>query len=246
MSRTTLLAVLAAVAMGGLRAAAEQPEILVEVTPEQVYEGQPVRYRVTLNHVEAPSPPELVGFDDFDVTSLGQRSLDSRQVTIINGRVSEVVRRGRQYDYRLTPRKTGMLTIPGPVARVDGQVLTGPEQTVLVRPHGGFFAPLGNPRGGREMAQLLFHQQRAVLTLDRLYHDNTPMEAGRQIQSVGATVKITAITDDGRPAEAAFRFVMDLENPCFRWMRWEDGAYVPFVLPAVGQTVTLPAAAVPF
>ena len=124
---------LALVTAGRLPASAQEPEILVEVSSEKVYEGQSVTYRVTLNHVENPSPPELTGFDDFDVTSLGQRSLDSRQVTIINGRVSEVVRRGRQYNYRLTPLKTGLLTIPGPVAKVDGRVLQGPERMLLVR-----------------------------------------------------------------------------------------------------------------
>jgi len=121
------------VAAGRLSAAAQEPEILVEVGADRIYEGQSVTYQVTLNHVEDPSPPELKGFDDFEVTSLGQRSLDSRQVTIINGRVSQIIRRGRQYNYRLTPLKTGLLTIPGPVAKVDGRVLKGPEKRLLVR-----------------------------------------------------------------------------------------------------------------
>ena len=55
-----------------------------------------------------------------------------------------------------------------------------------------------------------------------------------------------ALTADGRPAEAAFRLGMKLENPLFRWLRWEDGEYVPFVLPAVGETLTLPAATVSY
>ena len=55
-----------------------------------------------------------------------------------------------------------------------------------------------------------------------------------------------ALTDDGRPAEAAFHFAMNLEAPLFRWLSWKDGAYAPFVLPAVGETVTLPAATVSY
>ena len=51
---------------------------------------------------------------------------------------------------------------------------------------------------------------------------------------------------NGRPAEVAFHFALKLENPLFRWMQWQDGAYVPFALPAVRDTVTLPAPAVPF
>jgi len=122
-----------------LPAAAQEPEILVDVTfrgrpVEQVYEGQSVVYAVTLNHVENPSPPELEGFDDFDVESLGEQSLDSTQVTIINGRMTQIVRRGREYRFRLTPRKTGLLTIPGPIAKVDGRVLKGPERSLTVVP----------------------------------------------------------------------------------------------------------------
>lgn len=135
MTRATQLAILVLLATTRPPAAAQQPEILVEVSPEQIYEGQSVLYQVTLNHVENPSAPELRGLneDDFDVTPLGEQSLDSRQVTIINGRVTETVRRGRQYNYRLTPRKTGLLTIPAPVARVDGKVLTGAQRTIRVR-----------------------------------------------------------------------------------------------------------------
>ena len=39
---------------------------------------------------------------------------------------------------------------------------------------------------------------------------------------------------------------MDIEAPLFRWHQWMDGGYVPFVLPAVGETVTLPAAIMSF
>ncbi len=120
--------------------AAEAPEVLVEVTTlrgrpvETVYEGQSVLYTVTLNHVANPSPPKLEGLDDFEVTPLGERSLDSTRVTIINGQMTQVVRQGREYRYRLTPKKTGELRIPAPVAEVDGKVLEGPERTLRVRP----------------------------------------------------------------------------------------------------------------
>ncbi len=111
---------------------AEEPQVIVEMDRSRIYQGESVLYRVTLNHVENPSPPELAGFDDFDVTPLGEQSLDSRRVTIINGRRTETVRRGRAYNYRLTPRKTGMLRIPAPTAEVDGRVLRGRELTLRV------------------------------------------------------------------------------------------------------------------
>ncbi len=120
------------------------------------------------------------------------------------------------------------------------------ERTLLIRPAGGFLAPLGGSPPGREMAQVLFDQRCAFRTLDRLYRDHSPMTIGQRIKLLGVTAEITALTADGRPAEAAFRLGMKLETPLFRWLRWEDGEYVPFVLPAVGETLTLPAATVSY
>jgi len=115
-------------------AAAQDPELIVEIEKQQLYEGESVLYRVTLNHTENPTAPELKGLDNFRVTPLGEQSLDSRQITIINGRQTETVRRGRQYDYRLTPLRSGTLTIPAPTAEIDGAILVGREITLRVTP----------------------------------------------------------------------------------------------------------------
>ncbi len=48
-------------------AAAAEPEIIVELSAKEGYQGQSVLYRITLNNVENASAPELAGFDDFDV-----------------------------------------------------------------------------------------------------------------------------------------------------------------------------------
>ena len=113
------LAALVAVLQPAPAAAAEQPEILVELERNRIYEGQSVVYHVIVNHVDNPPEPDLKGLKtDFAAAALGQRSLNSHMVTIIDGHMSEVVRSGRQYDYRLTPKRTGVLTIPGPMAEV--------------------------------------------------------------------------------------------------------------------------------
>jgi hypothetical protein len=110
---------------------AESPEVIVEIDRQQIYEGESFQYRVTLNHVENPTPPELAGSDEFDVTLAGEQSINVSQISIVNGRRTEFVRRGRQYDYRLTPLKSGNLTIPAPMATVDGKTLAG--RTISVR-----------------------------------------------------------------------------------------------------------------
>ena len=68
-----------------------QPQITAALGQDEIYEGQSVVYRVIVENVENPQTPELRGMDDFDVAFLGQQSLDSQQITIING----VMQRGR-------------------------------------------------------------------------------------------------------------------------------------------------------
>ena len=133
---SVLIAAICLIAGTAADLAAQSAELIVDIEKQEIYEGESVLYRVTLNHVANPSAPKLDGFDDFQVGTLGEQSLDSRQVTIINGRRSEIVRRGRQYNYRLTPTKSGTLTIPAPTATIDGKVLTGRTITLKVIPPG--------------------------------------------------------------------------------------------------------------
>ena len=79
--------------------------------------------------------------------------------------------------------------------------------------------------------------------LDRLARgDDHPMALGQRVELTGVTVEVTALMDNGRPAEATCRFDVPLEDPSLRWLRWDEGAFVPFVPPPVGETVRLPAA----
>ena len=120
--------------LSALPAAAQKPELIVEIEKQEIYEGESVLYRVTLNHVDQPREPELTGFTDFRVAKLGEQSLDSQQITIINGVRSVVVRRGRQYNYRLTPRRNGDLEIPAPTAKVGNDELQGRVVALRVIP----------------------------------------------------------------------------------------------------------------
>jgi len=113
---------------------AQDPQVIVQVDSQEIYEGESILYRVTLNHVDAPRPPVLEGFNDFRVESLGDQSLNSTSITIINGRRTEVVRRGQQYNYRLYPLRSGTLSIPAPTARIGNETLKGRSITLRVIP----------------------------------------------------------------------------------------------------------------
>ncbi len=114
------------------RACAQEPELIVEIERREIYEGESVRYSVTVNHVENPTAPVLSGMNNFQVMNLGGQSLNSQQITIINGRRTEIIRRGMQYNYRLTPRRSGRFTIPAPTAKVGNDEITGQAVTLRV------------------------------------------------------------------------------------------------------------------
>jgi hypothetical protein len=126
------MAALGASTPGASTLTAAEPEVIVELGANRVYQGESVLYRVTLNHVENPSPPQLKGFDNFKVESLGQRSLNSSMTRNINGQVTRIERRGQQYSYRLTPLKSGVLRIPAPTAKVGGKTIAGTEKLLDV------------------------------------------------------------------------------------------------------------------
>jgi hypothetical protein len=132
--RVCLLIALTLSLAAGVQAGEDEPELLVELGRERIYEGESVQYEVTLNRVQDPQPPKLEGFDEFQIEFLGERSLDSQQITIINGRMTKDVRYGRAYRYALTPKRSGTLQIPAPVAEVAGRKLTGRELTLEVIP----------------------------------------------------------------------------------------------------------------
>ena len=119
-------------ALTSVAIAEDEPQVLTETSSEKVILGQWFRYQITLNHIDNPSEPVLQGLDNFIVEKRGERNLNSRHRLNVNGRVTEIIRRGRAYYYELTPRTTGMLTLPAPSAEVDGKILRGESLDVMV------------------------------------------------------------------------------------------------------------------
>ena len=98
------------------------------------------------------------------------------------------------------------------IARPDGR-------TLAVRPKGGFLKSPWDQLG------------RGL---------NHSMTLGDRVELTGMTAVVTALTDDLRPAEVAFRFDVPLEDPSLLWLCWTGRKYEPFIPPIVGQSVTLP------
>jgi hypothetical protein len=93
--------------------------------------------------------------------------------------------------------------------------------TLLVRPDGGFLSS----------------------SMQRMLRGATPrFHAGQRVTLDGASVLVTEVTGDGRPAQIAVRFERTLADPSLIWMRWRHDGYEPFRLPPIGQGVLLPGA----
>ncbi len=112
-----------------------------------------------------------------------------------------------------TPPRSTLVLAPG----MPAVTLTAvDEHTVRVRPEAGYFSS----------------------TFDHLFRsEDHPMGLGWHIDLTGVRIEVTELTEDGRPAEATFRFDEPLRDPSLRWLQWKDGEYVPFTPPAVGETV---------
>jgi hypothetical protein len=82
--------------------------------------------------------------------------------------------------------------------------------------------------------------------LGRLFHETSqPFEVGQRIDLAGSEIQILSLTgteSDGSPGMLLYRFQNPLEDPSMRWVRWQDGRYVAFAPPALGEIISLPAA----
>jgi hypothetical protein len=83
--------------------------------------------------------------------------------------------------------------------------------------------------------------------LARFFRDaSRPFRSGHVIPLGGLTVTVLEAGEDGSPTRILYRFDRSLEDAALRWVSWQDGVYVPFVPPALGETVELAPAIGPF
>ena len=80
-------------------------------------------------------------------------------------------------------------------------------------------------------------------TLRTLFRSpRSPLIAGNRVRLEGMMVEVLDARPEDGPVSMVFRFDTSLEDSSLRWVHWENGAFVRFRPPAVGDTVRLPAA----
>ena len=116
---------------GGVLYAQENPELKVQLGRNRIYVGESVLYQAVLNNVENPERPALPETPGIRAEPAGERSLDSEQITIVNGRMTRIKHRGMAYLWRLTPEHAGTFRILPPKVEVGGRSLPGGRPLVL-------------------------------------------------------------------------------------------------------------------
>jgi hypothetical protein len=76
-----------------------------------------------------------------------------------------------------------------------------------------------------------------TLFLDRLFrNEHCALKAGETVSLRGMKASVKSLTEDGRPAVVKFEFDRALEDSSLCWISWQDGKFVPYTPPAVGET----------
>ena len=109
--------------------------IKVAASTDDVFIGEGIDYVVEIQNAQNPAAPDMTAIKEwFDVVETGNQSRNQSQMTIINGRVTQSSTLSHVYQFRLTPKSAGELTIPSVRAKIDGQELKGNELQLRVRP----------------------------------------------------------------------------------------------------------------
>ena len=102
-----------------IQAAVDQQEVMV---------GETFTLQIQVEGNDAPPEPQLTSLTDFQVEPRGGQQNSSESVTIVNGHMTRVSHRGYVFNYGLTPKREGRLTIPPLTLTIDNH----PYQTQAI------------------------------------------------------------------------------------------------------------------
>ncbi len=100
-----------------------------------VYVGDPFTFQIRVSGSDHADQPDLSSLNDFLVQFQGGSQNNSSSINIINGKMTKNVSRGYVFSYQLTPKQTGVLTIPAILVQAEGQTLrTRPININVIEP----------------------------------------------------------------------------------------------------------------
>jgi hypothetical protein len=153
-----------------------------------------------------------------DVSFLGppfDETIEQQDLIVVNSPVSFLVGYwilNYEQEGMASPRSIRALAPgsgPVTVKRTD-------DRTLEAWPHGGYLSFPGN----------LFR------------NEQHPLQVGEQVHLARMTATVLEV-EDARPRVVAFRFESSLEHSSLRWLRFQEGEFVRWTPPRVGDEVTL-------
>jgi hypothetical protein len=116
--------------------AKDPPFLEVELESDEIFVGESSTLQVAVHNADQPSAPSMKPMEElFEVAFLGEQSLNQSSTMIINGRISQQNVFKHIYQYRITPKSSGTLTIPTLVASADGvEVRSKPLSIRVIEP----------------------------------------------------------------------------------------------------------------
>jgi len=109
------------------------PKLQYGVESTQVFLNEPFIFQLHVTcdqdeHVDAPTVPDM---PDFNVSALAPQQSSNTSMSIVNGKVTKSSTQEIYYNYQLTPKRQGTLTIPAFDIHADGKILSSKPVNVL-------------------------------------------------------------------------------------------------------------------
>lgn len=115
---------------------AEELSVVGVVEKHNVYVGESFAFQIQVAGDESPQNPDISQIKEFHVVPRGGQQNSSQSVTIINGQVNRISKRGYIFNYSLTPKREGKLIIPSITVVAGGRsLLTKPIVIFASKPH---------------------------------------------------------------------------------------------------------------
>ena len=135
--RTVCAALAAGLLLSPLTVSAQDPPLSVRaaVQSQRVYVGQHFLLQLQVQGSDQPDPVDISTLEaDFAVSEAGGGSSNSTSVSIVNGRMTQQVRRGYNLNYRLAARRAGNLQVPSLTVTANGQTARTQPIALVVQP----------------------------------------------------------------------------------------------------------------
>lgn len=110
----------AALSTASVIAQQQQVSVAAAVDENRVYVGQAFLFQIQVQGSDTPDQPDIQPLKkDFSVQDAGGGANNSQSISIVNGRMSRVTQTGYNFNYRLSAKRQGVLTIPAVAVKVN-------------------------------------------------------------------------------------------------------------------------------